>query len=77
MEGLIQGGVGALFAVTILWFLFAALRSRADALLAGAVDPSALVFLSIPSVLLLVFAGMAIGCLGGFIAAWSAREIAD
>ena len=77
MEGLIQGGVGAIVAVTILWILFALLRARAGTLLAGAVDPAALVFLSVPAVLFLLLAGMAIGSLGGFLAAWITREVAE
>jgi hypothetical protein len=66
-----------LCAVIALRFLFVALRSRAATVLSGVVDPGALVFLSMPSILLLLLGGMAIGCLGGFMAAWSAREVAD
>jgi cell division transport system permease protein len=77
MEGLIQGGIGAVAALVILWITFFVVRSRADAWLAGAVDPAALVFLSIPRVFVVLVAGMAVGALGGFIAARGAREIAD
>ena len=77
MEGLIQGGIGAIAALVILWITFFVVRSRAEAWLAGAVDPAALVFLSIPRALMVLAAGIAVGALGGFIAARGAREIAD
>jgi cell division transport system permease protein len=76
MEGLIQGGIGAVAALLILWITFFVVRSRADAWLAGAVDPSALIFLSIPRAFMVFAAGIAVGALGGFIAARGAREIA-
>jgi cell division transport system permease protein len=77
VEGLIQGGMGAIAALVILWITFLVVRSRADAWLAGAVDPSALVFLSLSRALMVLAAGAAVGALGGFIAARGAREIAD
>ncbi len=45
VEGLIQGGIGAVVALVVLWITFFVVRSRADAWLAGAIDPAALVFL--------------------------------
>jgi len=39
VEGLIQGGIGAIAALVVLWITFVVVRSRADAWLAGA-DPS-------------------------------------
>jgi cell division transport system permease protein len=77
MEGLIQGGLGAIAALVILWITFLVVRSRADAWLAGVVDPAALVFLSIPRAFMVLAAGMAVGALGGFIAARGTREVAD
>lgn len=77
VEGLIQGGIGAIVALVVLWIGFSVLRSRADAWLAGAIDAGALVFLSLPTVAALLAAGMAVGSLGGFIAARGTREIAD
>ena len=77
VEGLIQGGVGALVALVILWITFFVVRRRADAWLAGVIDPAALVFLSLPVAAALLAAGMAVGALGGFIAARGTREIAD
>jgi cell division transport system permease protein len=76
-EGLIQGGVGAVVALGILWGLFAWLRYRPMPALAGAIDPASIVFLSWPACAALLAGGMAVGCVGGLIAARSAREIAD
>ena len=77
VEGLIQGGIGAIAALIVLWVAFLTLRSRAGSWLAGAIEPASLVFLSLPIVATLLAAGAAVGALGGFIAARSAREIAE
>jgi cell division transport system permease protein len=77
IEGLIQGGIGAVAALLVLWITFFVVRGRADTWLGGAIDPAALVFLSIAHVTLVLVAGLAVGALGGFIAARGAREIAD
>jgi cell division transport system permease protein len=77
IEGLIQGGVGALAAVGLLWGAFLFIRSRPAPAMAGAFDPSSIVFLSVPMCAALLAGGMAVGCIGGLIAARSTREIAD
>jgi cell division transport system permease protein len=77
VEGLIQGGVGAIVALVVLWIGFFVVRSRADSWLGGVVDPASLVFLSPPTSAGLLLAGLVVGSLGGFIAARSAREVAD
>jgi cell division transport system permease protein len=77
VEGLIQGGLGAIAALIVLWVAFLTVRSRADTWLAGAIEPASLVFLSLPIVAALLASGAAVGALGGFIAARSAREIAE
>lgn len=77
VEGLVQGGIGAIVALVVLWIGFSVMRSRADAWLAGAIDPAALVFLSLPTAAALLLAGMGVGSLGGFIAARGTREIAE
>jgi cell division transport system permease protein len=77
VEGLIQGGAGAVVAVAALWAAFVAIRARQIPAIAGALDPGSIVFLSLPTCLALLAGGMAVGCLGGFIAARSSREIAD
>ena len=77
MEGLLQGGIGAVAALVVLWITFFAVRGRAAAWFAGAIDPGSLVFLSIANAAAVLLAGMTVGALGGFIAARGAREIAD
>jgi cell division transport system permease protein len=77
VEGLIQGGAGAAVAIVILWIALVLLRSRADTWLAGAIDPASLVFLSPGMVAALLGAGMAVGSIGGLVAARSTKEIHD
>jgi cell division transport system permease protein len=75
VEGLIQGGIGALIALVLLWILFLLARARVGTWLAGAVDATSLVFLSAPAVAGLLAAGMAVGSIGGLIAARGTREV--
>jgi cell division transport system permease protein len=78
MEGLIQGGLGAVVALGGLWIGFGMLRrSAASGLgeLGAAIDPASLAFLSAPMAVGLVVAGMGVGSIGGFIAARATREI--
>ena len=77
VEGLIQGSLGSIAALIVLWVAFLTVRSRAGAWLAGVIEPASLVFLSLPIAAALLAAGAAVGALGGFIAARSAREIAE
>jgi cell division transport system permease protein len=77
VEGLIQGGIGAIVALVVLWITFFVVRSRAEALVEAAIDPGSLVFLSFPAAAGLLLAGMAVGSLGGFIAATGTREVAE
>ena len=68
-EGLIQGGMGALFAVALLLGTFAAIRARFGAVLSDAVGLTGMAFVPTQLLLLLVVGGMALGCLGGFVVA--------
>jgi cell division transport system permease protein len=70
MEGVIQGGVGALTAVVALAVVFFALRASYLVPLAAAVNVSSIHFLPAGLALLLVVGGMAVGCVGGLVAAW-------
>ena len=70
MEGLIQGGVGALLAVAALAAVFFSIRDSYLVPLAGAVNLSAIGFLPAELAVLMVVGGMAVGCVGGFVAAW-------
>ena len=71
MEGVLQGGVGALVALAALAAVFFALRGRYLVPLASAMNVSSIHFL--PAVLCagLVVGGMAVGCVGGLVAAWT------
>jgi cell division transport system permease protein len=69
MEGVLQGGLGALVALILLGSLFFALRARYLTPLASALSLSSLHFLPVGLCLLVVVGGMAVGCLGGLVAA--------
>ena len=77
VEGLIEGGVGAVLALAVLWGAFIVLRGRQGTMVAGIVDQSTLAFLSVPMCAALLAGGMIVGCIGGLIAARGTREIAD
>jgi cell division transport system permease protein len=70
MEGTIQGGVGALIAVVALAVAFFALRGRFLVPLAAAINLSTITFLPVELAALLIVGGMAVGCVGGLVAAW-------
>jgi cell division transport system permease protein len=69
MEGTLQGGVGALVALLALTAVFFGLKGRYLVPLAAAINLSGVTFLSIELAILLVTGGMAVGCVGGVIAA--------
>lgn len=71
MEGVLQGGIGALLAILTLAVVFFALRARYLTPLASAINLSSVQFLPVELCLLLLVGGMAVGCLGGFVAAWN------
>jgi cell division transport system permease protein len=71
MEGVLQGGIGALVALLALGGAFLALRGRYLMPLASALNISAIHFLPVGLCVLLVAGGMAVGCLGGLVAAWN------
>jgi cell division transport system permease protein len=71
MEGTLQGGMGSLVAMVALGVVFVALRGRYLVPLASAINLSAVEFLSVELCLLLVVGGMAVGCIGGLVAALS------
>jgi len=71
MEGVLQGGVGALLALAALGVAFVTLRGRYLMPLASAMNMTSIHFLPVELCLLLVVGGMAVGCLGGLVAAWN------
>jgi cell division transport system permease protein len=68
-EGFLQGGMGAAIALAALAALFLAVRGRYLAPLAQTMNLSSVGFLSPELSLLLIVGGMAVGCLGGIVAA--------
>src|SRR3954469_7586271 len=73
MEGVLQGGVGALVAMVLLWAGFAAANARYGARAAQAVGLGGITFLPWSLGLLIVVGGMLLGCLGGLIVARGVR----
>jgi cell division transport system permease protein len=71
MEGVLQGGVGALLALSALAVTFFALKGRYLAPLASTLNMTSIHFLPVELSLALVVGGMAVGCLGGLVAAWN------
>jgi cell division transport system permease protein len=69
MEGVLQGGIGAAMALAALALLFLAVRSRYLVALAAALNLSSFRFLPLELCGLLLLGGMAVGCVGGFVAA--------
>ena len=69
MEGTLQGGIGALLALLALAAVFFGFKGRYLVPLANAINLSGITFLSIELSVLLILGGMAVGCLGGAIAA--------
>ena len=70
MEGVIQGGVGALVALVALAVAFFSLRGSYLTPLAAAVNLTTIDFLPAELAVLLVVGGMLVGCIGGLMAAW-------
>ena len=73
VEGLLQGGMGAILAVVALLATFAAIRARYGTFMADAVGLTGFAFVPTQLLLLLVVGGMALGCLGGFAVARGVR----
>jgi cell division transport system permease protein len=65
-EGLLQGGIGALLALGLLWLGFAVARAWWGTDLQSALDGGTLTFLPATMSVSLVAGGMAVGSLGGF-----------
>jgi cell division transport system permease protein len=72
-EGFLQGGIGALVAIALLWVGFATVRAWWGGDLASMLDGASLQFLPASLVGLLVVGGMVVGAAGGFAASRHAR----
>ena len=67
-EGLLQGGIGALLALALLWLGFALATAWWGSQLTTLLDGSSLRFLPVRMAALLVAGGMMVGAAGGFAA---------
>jgi cell division transport system permease protein len=72
-EGILQGGIGAVLAIVLLWALFVAGRARFGGMASEALGLPRLAFLPPEQWLLLVIGGMLLGCLGAFVVARKVR----
>jgi cell division transport system permease protein len=70
IEGVLQGGAGALVALAALGVSFFMLQARYLVPLASAVNLTKIQFLSVGMCALVLAGGMAVGCLGGLVAGW-------
>lgn len=73
VEGILQGGAGALVALVLLWGLFLAANARYGAMASEALGLGSLTFLPLELVGGLIAGGMLLGCLGGYVVARSVR----
>jgi cell division transport system permease protein len=77
MEGILQGGAGALVALLALLVGFVVVRARYGTVLASTVDIASIRFLPLELCLLLVVGGMLVGCVGGFVASWNRKGLTN
>jgi len=71
MEGILQGGTGAVLALAGLLVGYAAIRARYLVPLASTIDLGSVRFLPLEFSALLLVGGILVGCAGGAVAAWS------
>ena len=71
MEGILQGGTGAILALAALAGGFLVVRARYLAPLASTIDMSSIRFLPVELCAVVVVGGMLVGCVGGLVAAWN------
>ena len=72
-EGILQGGLGALVAIVLLWAIFLAGRAWYGQLALEGLGLTTLTFLPFGVLLTLVAGGMLLGCVGGLIVARTVR----
>lgn len=73
VEGVLQGGGGAILALALLWIGYGLANARYGRLVTGALGLEGLSFLPLSTVALLLLGGMGVGCLGGIVAARGVR----
>ncbi|MGH9408026.1 MAG: cell division protein FtsX [Vicinamibacterales bacterium] len=69
LEGILQGGIGAVVSVLLLVASFGVIRAHWGATLSDAVGLGGLVFVPAQLLLLIVIGGMVLGCVGGLLVA--------
>ena len=72
-EGVLQGGIGAIVAIVLLWGIFLTGKAWYGQLALEGLGLTTLTFLPIGVLVTLVGGGMALGCLGGLIVARTVR----
>jgi len=73
LEGIMQGGAGAIVAIVSLGVLFAVARARYGAAVAEAIGLGSITFLPVELWIILLLGGMLLGSVGGLIVARSVR----
>jgi cell division transport system permease protein len=73
LEGIMQGGAGALVAIAALGVLFGLARARFGAVMTDGVGLGAVAFLPVELSAVLLLGGMLLGCIGGLIVARGVR----
>lgn len=74
VEGVLQGGVGALVAILLLWAVFAGASVRYGRLISDTIGLGTITFLPLQICLIIVVGGMLLGCVGGFVVARGVRS---
>ncbi len=73
VEGILQGGAGAVVALVLLWGMFTAMRLRYGQVAADAVGLTSISFLPVELWIAVIGGGMLLGCIGGVIVARGVR----
>jgi cell division transport system permease protein len=76
VEGILQGGLGTVVAVVLLYIGFRAAQAQYGDAVASLAGGGSFVFLPAGLTVLLVMGGLALGCVGGMVAAHGARALA-
>lgn len=73
VEGVLQGGAGAVLAMVLLWGLFVAARARYGQMAADTIGLGVITFLPFELCVVIIAGGMLLGCVGGLIVARGVR----
>lgn len=73
VEGILQGGLGAILAIGLLWFVFVAANARYGTAAAQTIGLGAITFLPFSLSLIIIAGGMLLGCVGGLVVARGVR----